>query len=148
MNNAIDFLFPKDTSDEWNGFNDPGMEHFRGNPYIHLGKEVTQNTLDAIHNEPAKIKIKLLHIETKNIPSIETLQATMVACLKSAKDESPKAVTFFENAIKLLKKTKVPVLEISDENTFGVVGPCTNGQPYFAFMKAIGQTKRLCTESA
>lgn len=38
----VGFVFPKDVSDQWDGFNDPGIEHFAGNRLQHLGREVTQ----------------------------------------------------------------------------------------------------------
>ena len=48
MVDQIGFEFPIDPSGEWDGFNDAGMEHFTGSPFAGLGREVSQNVLDAI----------------------------------------------------------------------------------------------------
>ena len=36
MIQSVGFKFPYDQSDQWDGFNDSGIEHFSGNPYVHL----------------------------------------------------------------------------------------------------------------
>jgi hypothetical protein len=54
MTERIGFEFSRDASDGWDGFNDAGMEHFAGSPYLAVGREVPQNVLDAIHVTPAK----------------------------------------------------------------------------------------------
>ena len=142
MSNRIDFTFPEDLSDEWNGFNDPGIEHFSGNPYVHVGKEVPQNTLDATIEEPAKVDIQLINVEATSIPGFSSLRQAMQDCQKGATAESDRAKRFFDRAVDLLQEPTVAVLKISDENTTGVVGPCEHGKPYHAFMKATGLSKK------
>jgi hypothetical protein len=148
---SIGFRFPYDQSDQWDGFNDSGIEHFSGDPYVHLGREVVQNTLDARPegtSAPAHIMIQVIEIPTSSIPDLATLRRTLAACRLAADNESEKAQIFFENALELLSKSKIAVLKISDYNTTGVRGPCENGTPYFALLKASGQSKKNQTTAA
>lgn len=147
MGGKIGFEFPLDQAGQWDGFNEPGMEHFSGSPFEHLGREVPQNTIDALATAPAKVRISLINIPTASIPGIDDLKATVKRCLKGAPEESPKAETFFKNALALLEKDTVKVLQIADYNTTGVIGPCENGKPFFAMMKATGQSKKSGTST-
>jgi hypothetical protein len=144
----IGFEFPLDQSGQWDGFNDPGMEHFTGNPFQHLGREVPQNTIDATETSPAKIRISLIKVAMSDIPDVDTLRATVELCAKSAdEDDGDKSSKFFADARKLLARPDVAVLQISDHNTTGVRGPCENGKPYFALMKATGQSRKAETST-
>ena len=66
MINGIGFEFPRDASDQWDGFNDAGMEHFAGSPYLALGREIPQNVVDATDVPPAKIVVRLIQIDTQS----------------------------------------------------------------------------------
>jgi hypothetical protein len=151
MIQSVGFKFPYDQSDQWDGFNDSGIEHFSGNPYVHLGREVVQNTIDARREgsaSPARILIQLIDVATDSIPDVGSLRDTLQSCSTAAKNESEKAEIFFDNALELLTKTKITVLKISDYNTTGVCGPCVNGTPYYALMKASGQSKKSQSTAA
>jgi hypothetical protein len=127
MSQLVGFKFPYDQSDQWDGFNDSGMEHFSGNPYVHLGREVVQNTIDAKQEgstSPARIFIQLIDVPTDSIPDVASLRSTLQSCSIAAKNESEKAKIFFENALELLTKTKITVLKISEFNTTGVCAHC------------------------
>lgn len=144
----IGFEFPIDGSGQWDGFNDPGMEHFTGNRLQHLGREVPQNTIDAKVSSPARIEIAVKKVPLTSLPSIEELKATMSLCASAAVGEdSEKAVKFFEAAGKLLSAKDLFVLQLRDSNTTGLSGPCENGKPYFAMMKATGQSKKVGTST-
>lgn len=147
----IGWTHPVDESDQWDGFNEPGIEHFSGSPIRHLAREVVQNSLDS-HNEsitePVRVTFKEHSVKTAEIPNIVELKSTMQRCLLSAEEESPKAKQFFETALKELEKSRIKVLEICDFNTKGMKGPVKNGTPYFAFMKAKGQSKKASDTAA
>lgn len=147
MGAAIGFEFPLDAAGQWDGFNEPGMEHFSGSPFEHLGREVPQNTIDARASSPARVRIALITVPTASIPGVSELRATMERCGTEAANESAKATAFFASALKLLGKDTVRVLQIADYNTTGVVGPCENGKPFFAMMKATGQSKKSGTST-
>lgn len=146
---AVGFEFPIDSSGQWDGFNDPGIEHFAGNRLQHLGREVPQNTIDArIIGSPARITVSLRKISAKSLPGQTDLKNAIARCAKAAADEnSEKAVKFFEEAEKLLSGKDLHVLQLRDSNTTGLQGPCVNGKPFFALMKATGQSKKVGTST-
>ena len=63
----IGFEFPRDESQQWDGFNEPGIEHFAGSPFRSLGREATQNTLDAGKLSPARIDIRRIDVRMSAI---------------------------------------------------------------------------------
>ena len=144
----IGFQFPVDDSGQWDGFNDPGIEHFTGNRLQHLGREVPQNTIDARTGSPARISISLIKVPATSLPGHAELVDTIDRCVKAAADDKGnKATKFFADAAKLLAAKDLNVLQIRDSNTTGLVGPCTNGTPFFAMLKATGQSQKPGTST-
>lgn len=139
---SIGWHHPQDESDQWDGFNEPGIEHFAGSPIRHLAREVNQNSLDSCDQGTVRVEVRQLQVPTHSIPGFAELKQTFQHCLTASQHESEKARRFFENGLNLLKGKNISVLEISDFNTRGMVGPCTNGTPFYAFMKAKGQSKK------
>lgn len=134
---------PVDESDQWDGFNEPGIEHFAGNPIRHLAREVNQNSLDSSDGgAPVRVHMRLSSIDVESIPNCDQLRKTFELCHTAAETESLKARQFFSNALDELAKPKISVLDISDFNTRGMRGPAQNGTPYYSFMKAKGQSKK------
>lgn len=145
MKSILGWSYPDDLSDQWDGFNDSGIEHFRGSPIPHLAREIAQNSLDAVADEvsePVVVTFRVLKVPVESIPNHEELLATIEACSVAAKQESDKAELFFAGAKNCLSEKNINILQIEDFNTRGVVGPCENGYPYYAFMKATGQSKK------
>lgn len=138
----VGFEFPRDNSQQWDGFNEPGMEHFAGSPFRSLGREGTQNALDAAISSPVAISVRLVEVPTISVPSVDELRSALELCVAESHAEGEKAKQFFETALDLLGKSKISVLQFSDSNTSGVKGPCELGYPYFALMKATGQSKK------
>jgi len=144
----IGFEFPVDPSGQWDGFNDSAIEHFSGNPFQHLGREVPQNTLDAKEVRPARINVSIKRIAPSEIPDLKGFSDTLKRCSKAAEsDGNEKSSKFFEHAQELLNKKYVTILQIVDSNTYGVKGPCVNGKPFFAMMKATGQSRKSNTST-
>lgn len=140
---TIGWNHPVDESDQWDGFNEPGIEHFRSNPLLHLAREIIQNAIDADDGSgKIKVRFKLQEVETSSIPNLDELQMNLKHCLAAAKDESEKAQAYFKNAINKLSQNKIKVLEASDFNTHGMRGPSKNGTSFYAFVKAKGQSKK------
>ena len=144
MTTKIGWHHPIDGSDQWDGFNEPGIEHFRGSPILNLAREINQNSLDAAESEAAMVEVSFdcIEVSTSEIPQLVDLQKNLKCCQAVATDEGKKAEIFFNNAISLLEKPKTLVLSISEQNTCGMQGPSTKGTPYYAFMKAKGQSKK------
>jgi uncharacterized membrane protein YgcG len=135
--------FPIDNSEQWDGFNDSGIETFLGDPFDHLGRETTQNVIDVPEGDkPVHLIYKLIEVDTSSIPYVDQLRETFYLCANGAVNEGKKAEIFFSNAQELLSKEKIKVLQVADFNTLGMKGPAENGTPYYAFMKASGQSKK------
>ena len=64
MNEDIGWKHPIDDSDEWDGFNHPGIETFAGNPLFSIGKEICQNSVDAAEDGTVVVKFKLREVKT------------------------------------------------------------------------------------
>jgi hypothetical protein len=142
MTGQIGWHHPVDESDQWDGFNEPGIEHFTGSPIQHLAREVNQNALDAGDNDIVEVRIQLHEVEVSSIPHLAELKANIVSCHEASQQESKKAEIFFKAAQAELNKHNISVLEISDYHTRGMKGPSENGTPFYAFMKAKGQSRK------
>ncbi|MGY3073773.1 hypothetical protein ACVWZZ_000144 [Bradyrhizobium sp. LM6.10] len=142
MTKTLGWEFPVDEADQWEGFNNPGIEHFRGNPFGSLAREIIQNSLDAPSGSPVSVAFELKQIATDELPGIEQLRDGVQRCAKAETNDSKKAKDFFATAQKLLKAKHINVLAIRESKTTGIRGPCKNGTPYFAFMKATGISKK------
>jgi hypothetical protein len=144
MPSQIGWRHPIDDADQWDGFNEPGIEHFAGSPIRHLAREVNQNACDAREADAGSVIVKICRrdVLTSEIPSIDELRTNLKSCCEASAKESKKSSIFFENALNELEKKKISVLEISDFNTRGMKGPSTNGTPFYAFMKAKGQSRK------
>ena len=59
-----------DDSDQWDGFNEAGIEHFLGNPIFHLAKEINQNALDAAEDGLVKVSFMFKEIDIDSIPNL------------------------------------------------------------------------------
>lgn len=145
MTSAVDigWYHPVDESDQWDGFNESGIAHFAGSPVRHLAREVNQNALDAGDDTGiVEVKIRLHEVEVASIPHLTELKDNLMASHEASTHESKKAKIFFKEALAELGKSKIAVLEISDYHTRGMRGPSENGTPFFAFMKAKGQSRK------
>lgn len=139
---VVGWHHPEDASDQWDGFNEPGIEHFRSNPLLHLAREIIQNAIDARNDTKLLVHFRLREVDVSSIPNLDELQENFKHCLFASKTESDNAQVFFKNALKKLSNKTIKVLEASDYNTYGMRGPSKNGTPFFAFMKAKGQSKK------
>lgn len=92
----VGFEFPRDESQQWDGFNEPGIEHFSGSPFRSLGREGTQNTVDAAKGSPARINISRLDVATGSIPDLKGLRRVVELCAEEAPNEGEKADSFSE----------------------------------------------------
>lgn len=145
MTDTFVWEFPIDGADQWEGFNHPGIEHFRGNAFGSLARETIQNSVDAPSGSPVSVEFQLREIPAADIPDIGQLRAAVQRCASEPTNKSRKAEEFFKTAIKVLGGKSIPVLSISESNTVGMRGPCEIGTPYYAYMKATGQSQKEVT---
>lgn len=142
MSSKVGWSHPIESGGQWDGFNDSGIETFKGNPIVSLGREITQNSRDGVLDpkRPVKIEFNAFNLNVAEIPDLEKFKENVNVCKDFAKTSGTRAIQFFDNAELLLAKKTIPVLKISDFNTKGIMGPCVHGTPYFAFMKATGES--------
>ena len=94
MSEAIGWNHPVDASDQWDGFNEPGIEHFSGSPIPHLAREVNQNSFDSGNGGTVRVQLKQQMVKTSQIPDLEELKATIQFCHEASENESAKARPF------------------------------------------------------
>lgn len=120
---TIAWTFAQNNGGRETGFNDAGVETFRGNIDKYLAREIMQNSLDARHdpNKPVRVEFKLRKLKRSEVPDMDQLKTTFTRCAEFFADEK-KAVAFFKNAEKLAGSSEIQALQISDFNTTGVRG--------------------------
>lgn len=112
------------------GVNDAGIGIFKRQPYKGLAKEILQNVTDAKDdrlpiNVPVKARFELVYVDRDDIPDYQRLNEVIHKCHEYYHDgdDGAKLKVICEAADKYLaQKCKVPVLKISDFNTYGLRG--------------------------
>ena len=120
----LSYGFPLLNGGENKGINDPGIENFIGETIKFLTREVIQNALDARDtnlNKPVKIKFKLHNISQDQFPDIEEFRDILKRCLKFY-EKNEETCNILNRALNLLDSNDIPILEISDYNTTGLIG--------------------------
>lgn len=134
---------------EKEGLGDAGIETFRDAPYASCAREAGQNSRDAATGLPAnpvRMSFNVLQLDPSSFPSHDLLRDTIAAC--SAEAEQDREKEFFSNASKVIGASSIPVLEIADHNTTGLVGPPDkDGTPFHSLVKASGVTAKDTADS-
>ena len=133
---------PKNEAGEGFGFNESGIEHFAGDPYSAIAREITQNTNDAVSEAPAFLQFNTIQVDKSDFPNHEEFRDLLKKCRHAAEEEGQKAVAFFDNALNIIDDEQITFLVARDRNTTGIAGPCRKGTPYHAFMKSSGTSKK------
>lgn len=133
--NKIKLIMPTSESPGSNGINDGGIETYKNVPMLSLTKEELQNSTDGGKNnsQPVVVEFNDFYLSIDQIPSHKEL----LSVCENERDywdkflkNDKKAVEFFDNAIKLLKKDKIRCLRISDSNTTGLLGVGEDSSPW------------------
>ncbi|RMH21919.1 MAG: hypothetical protein D6698_02060 [Gammaproteobacteria bacterium] len=126
---------------EKEGLGDAGIETFRDSPYASCAREAGQNSRDAAKNKPVRMVFNVLELDHHNFPSRALLEDALEACFRGATEEREEE--FFGNALEIIKREQIPVLEIADYNTKGLVGPPDlEGTPFHSLVKGSGVTAK------
>lgn len=112
------------------GVNDAGIGIFKRQPYKGLAKEILQNITDAKDDSlpddvPVKARFELIYIDRDDIPNHSRLLEVIHKCHEyyNDGDDGAKLQVICDAADKFLgTEGKVPVLKISDYNTYGLRG--------------------------
>ena len=119
------WFFPSRGYGELEGFSNPGIEMFKGEPLRAMAREVCQNSLDArIENgKPLRIEFNRTHMKVNQFPGMEELKEVLKQCFKFWRGQGDsRTLGFVNNALKAISDDKFFVLRISDYNTSGLVG--------------------------
>ena len=117
--------FPSNNYGQIFGIADSGVETFKGTPIKSLAREICQNSLDASldNNKPTRIEFKTFEIDPHKIPDCGSLEDSFKRALDFwSQQKSPKAKTFFKQALDTIHKPQIICLRISDFNTSGLTG--------------------------
>ena len=124
---------------EKEGLGDAGIETFRDTPYASCAREAGQNSRDAAKELPVRITFDIRRLGHDEFPSYAELREAIEACRAEASQDRETA--FFDNAADVIGKARIPVLEIADSNTTGLIGPPdVHGTPFHSLVKASGVT--------
>jgi hypothetical protein len=129
------------------GFNDSGIDTFKGHRLSSLVREIVQNSLDAglIKTEPVTVAFNLVSLDKSDVPEVSQLEEHLALAKSTAKQQNlTPAVDFYDRGIDLIKeKNKVNFLCIHDSNTTGLTGPITGPTgPWFALTKGSGLSQK------
>lgn len=121
----IGWSFPSRNNGDIEGFSNPALEWFKGNPLRALAREVCQNSLDAQYNEnsPVRIEFKKESVSANSFPGMEGLQRILLKCKAFWPEQgNEKTHNFINTALRDMRDGKTSVLRVSDFNTRGLQG--------------------------
>lgn len=112
------------------GFSNPGLEMFKGEPLRAMAREVVQNSLDAVYEEDKPVYIEFDNKFVNPIssfPGMENMREIIDKCREFWKEQNEdRTMKFISEADKRLRSTGIFVLRVSDYNTTGVRGAFSN----------------------
>lgn len=137
------WCFPSRDNGTVEGFSNPGLAWFKGDPLQALAREICQNSLDAVNDDkkPVKVEFKREYIPTLNFPGTSELLSIIKKCGEYWKSSHNEAIDgFIAKASKILRGDKIFVLRISDFNTIGLQGAfdTENITPWVGLVKSTG----------
>lgn len=149
----VKWNFPSSNNGQIEGYSNPGLEWFKGNPLQALAREICQNSLDAFDDEskPVEIVFKRELVPTKDFPGTEQLLDIINRCHKFWGPKHMENVdNFINQASKTLKERSLFVLRVSDYNTIGLQGAYDNQNitPWVSLVKSTGISMKLDSRSA
>ena len=106
----IKWSFPSRGDGDIEGFSNPALEWFKGNPLCALAREVCQNSLDAQHddNKPVDVVFAKTLVDTYSFPGLEELGDILHKCRDFWRVKgNEKTMGFLDNAQKDLKGNKI-----------------------------------------
>lgn len=120
------WFFPSRGHGETEGFSNPGLEMFKGEPIRAMAREICQNSLDAARNsdDPVRVEFERIFVNpATKFPGIEGMRAVLDKCRVFWKDQNDtKTLKFINDAAKSIRDGGIFVLRVSDYNTTGLKG--------------------------
>ena len=125
------WFFPSRGYGALEGYSNPGLEMFKGEPIRAMAREVCQNSLDAKKNnsKPLRIEFERIFMKVSDFPGMEDMRDVLKKCKQFWSNQNDgKTNEFIKNAIDAISGDKFFVLRISDYNTFGLQGAFENDE--------------------
>jgi len=119
------WFFPSRGYGETEGFSNPGLELFKGEPIRAMAREVCQNSLDAKldNDKPLRVEFHRHFMDVASFPGMVEMRDILKKCREFWDGKGdPKASQFIKDATNTLSGDKFFVLQISDYNTTGLQG--------------------------
>lgn len=130
------------------GLNDSGVSYFESDPVRSLTKETIQDSLDALDPSESKtiVKFNTFNVTKEEIPNYSGLYMAFQQGTERWK-HCKNTKHFFENGLKTLSQSLIPVLAIQDFQTIGLskVGNRKTGG-WYTLVSASGVTEKGPTE--
>ena len=127
------------------GWNDGDIANFKSNVFKNLAREIIQNSIDARYDEnsPVIVTFELQTLPRICIPGLDTIKDHMEYIQEnSAHTEGDTYKKEIIETLNYSRKSSLPVLVISDENTYGM--PDTEQKdsvpPFLKYMKSKGSS--------
>lgn len=121
-----DWFFPSRGYGETEGFSNPGLEMFKGEPIRAMAREICQNSLDAVRdkNKPVRVEFEKKFINpATNFPGIRDMREILIKCRNFWKEQNDtKTLKFINEADREIREGGIFVLRVSDYNTTGLKG--------------------------
>jgi hypothetical protein len=138
----IDWKFQPNEDGTSQGWNDSTIAQFKANRMESLTRETIQNSLDARfdNSQPVIVEFQEHTRKIDEIPNYKTLKKVLNLCESDKSTQNPDMIRELSLAIKAINDTRIRILSISDRNTTGMQGPCESGQPFYNYVKAVGQS--------
>ena len=138
--------FPASLYGEKKGISSGDSEIFRKNPIKAFAREILQNSIDARNSDevPTRVEFKTFEIDKNQIPGVNELIRQIKLCkqLWASKEDYIKV---YDEYLKVLEKSKIKCLRISDFNTTGLIGVETDDQEnnkFLALTKGSGVSEK------
>lgn len=131
--------FPSINHGEIEGYANPGMEMFKGNPLQALTREICQNSLDAEDGEETvTVEFQKYDIKQSDFPGMFEMGRIIRLCQEFWEDNANrKTEVFLDNARAALNNEKLCVLRVSDYNTVGLAGAYATGKEISPWIKLV-----------
>ena len=123
------WFFPSTDHGAIEGFNNPGLAMFKGEPIRAMAREICQNSLDAkkSSSEPVRLEFERYFKRVDELPGLMQLKEILLKCKEFWKNNpDERAKNFINDALRTLSNDKIWVLRISDYNTTGLKGAFSN----------------------
>lgn len=109
----IKWNFPSRNNGDIEGFSNPALEWFKGNPLRAMAREICQNSLDAQYDEdkPVTIEFFKTYENASSFPGMQELQSILIMCRSFwQKDGNERAHNFIDRALRDMRDGKITVL--------------------------------------